>query len=165
MFYKLRYIVGRFHNFLQKKISTSIPFRAFPHPISLSYFEKVIAIYQSRAFLLSSTARTRELFFAVSRAAERRVVGRGTRRWPIVHHISMPPSLVCIAVVAADAENESKLSFRYELDLGSFQLLDDTASFNLSLVLHVQIITFLSKAWKILVKREKKFFKNFIIKY
>lgn len=54
----------------RRKVS-SIPFRAFPHPISLSYFEKVIAIYQSRAFLLSSTARTQELFFAVSRAAER----------------------------------------------------------------------------------------------
>lgn len=80
MFHELRYIVDHFHNFLQKKISTSIPFGAFSHPISLSYFEKVIVIYQSRAFLLSSAARTRELFFAVSRAAERRVIGRGTRR-------------------------------------------------------------------------------------
>jgi len=110
----------------------SIPFTAFPHLISLSYFEKVIAIYQSRAFLLSSTAHTRELFFVVSWAAERRVVGRGMRRWPIVHHISMPPLLVCIAVVAVDAENESTFSFRYDLDLrGSFQSLwhDDMASF------------------------------------
>lgn len=124
MLYKLRYIgiVGRFSIIsYRKKFPRSIPFKAFPHPISLSYFEKVIAIYQSRAFLLSSTARTRELFFAVLRAAERRV-GRGTRRWPIVHHISMPPPppLVCIAVVAADAENESTFSFRYELDLRGF---------------------------------------------
>jgi len=73
----------------------SIPFTAFPHLISLSYFEKVIAIYQSRAFLLSSTARTRELFFAVSRAAERRVVGRGKMTHCTSHLYATSPCLHC----------------------------------------------------------------------
>lgn len=132
----MRYIVGRFHNFLQKKISTSIPF-SFSAPYQPVLFRESHCHLSEQSFpLVEHSAHARAIFrgFASSREkSSRSRYEKMTHCTSHLHTISPPrPCLHCSHSYGIVAENESTLSFRYELDLrGSFQMLwhDDMAYF------------------------------------
>lgn len=96
----------------RKKIPHVDPFQSFFAPYQPVLFRESHCHLSEQSFpLVEHSVHARAIFrgFAGSREKSRWV--RGTRRWPIVHHISMLPFLACIAVVATNAENEKHAFF------------------------------------------------------